>query len=525
MRVALCACTLLACSAATVRAQVIWAGGTGNWNDPINNLLNWGLLGLLPGISHTVTINSGVVSLNVSSDIAGLTIGSGGGLTILSGQSLTLQSPIGGGTLSNSASIQLASTGSDTKLIVKGGPLMLSGGGTLTLGNNTHNIVTGHLGTEQFINESTIQGAGQIGAGMLAITNNGTITANQSAGLVLQPNAGGLTNTGIIRATSGGTLTFSGGDISNFGGNVTAETGSTVNFSTIAGLAGGNVTTSGTGTINLSNSFLNSVTVTNNAGGTITINGPENGIAGSYAGAAGSTLLIADASTLFLGSATPVTLNGSLILASDGNDTVLWLGSGATSITGRLPHGKTDAFRPRAAYSHSASVQRRLPSYRHTETARSQSSQRTGLPRGCSAMAVVDSSGRAAHAQPILSSSSRHLRQPRSVTSASSIAKELSCTRWAGALSPEQKPVTHPIMKAPPGTKRMSGGTQRPLEHCHFAPFGPSQPCSSACGTSTQARASSLHLTDLAHGLVDGGQVTATGIEQSPSKHEAVPSQ
>src|SRR4051812_48516970 len=131
----------------TARGQVVvWNGGTGNWDQgPVLNYINWGLgaplFGVLPAPSDAVAINTGTVTLNIDSTIQALTVGASGGVAIIDGQVLTIASPGSGGTLSNAGTITFSSTGTATKLRLSGGDLNLTGGGTLTLGNNASNII------------------------------------------------------------------------------------------------------------------------------------------------------------------------------------------------------------------------------------------------------------------------------------------------------------------------------------------------------------------------------------------------
>ena len=115
----------------------------------------------------------------------------------------------------------------------------MSGTGTLTMGNNIGNRIYG-ANTTAFVNDTghTIQGAGQIGFGQTTITNNGTITANQSAGLIVSPNGGGVTNNGLIQATGSGVLTLASGPFNNAGGTILLDTGTTGNVNAPRSTAG-----------------------------------------------------------------------------------------------------------------------------------------------------------------------------------------------------------------------------------------------------------------------------------------------
>src|SRR6266576_497284 len=91
-----------------------------------------------------------------------------------------------------------------------------------------------------------VKGAGQIGFGQTTVTNNGTITSNQSAGMIISPNGGGFTNTNLAQATSGSTLTLlgvttnTGGTLQAVGAGSTVKlTGATVNGGTLSSSGGG----------------------------------------------------------------------------------------------------------------------------------------------------------------------------------------------------------------------------------------------------------------------------------------------
>jgi hypothetical protein len=90
----------------------------------------------------------------------------------------------------------------------------------------------------------TVEGSGQIGVGLTAITNNGTITANQSAGLTLAPNATGFTNNGTIQTSGSGVLTLSGNTFTNTSGTILLAASTTGTVSGAAVVNGGAVTLS-----------------------------------------------------------------------------------------------------------------------------------------------------------------------------------------------------------------------------------------------------------------------------------------
>src|SRR5271166_6064780 len=122
------------------------------------------------------------------------------------------------------------------------------GGGTVTMTNGTGAAFLRGGGFTLTNSDNTIQGAGEIGdSGGLALDNEATIDANVS-GKTLDVNAGkgGVTNTGTLEATSGGTLHLRN-TITNTGGVITAN-GGTVNVLD-ASITGGTLNTLGGGVL------------------------------------------------------------------------------------------------------------------------------------------------------------------------------------------------------------------------------------------------------------------------------------
>jgi hypothetical protein len=133
-----------------------------------------------------------------------------------------------GGTLSGTGSV----------LLQQGGNALLSGSLTQSA---THSII----------------GYGMIGA---ALTNNGTVNANTSAGtLTLQTSA--MTNTSLMEATNGGTLNVNGITLTQTGvGQLLAANGSSVAISN-GMISGGTLNTAGSGSFQIGGtSTLSSVT-------------------------------------------------------------------------------------------------------------------------------------------------------------------------------------------------------------------------------------------------------------------------
>jgi hypothetical protein len=218
---------LLAGSASADQVNVKWdgGGGTNSWN----NADNWDP-GVIPN-NNTDTYNVfiGGSSLpdyivyidNIDPTIDNLTIDTGDSLTINDRRGLSLASGASAGTITNNGTILLnGSTGATTLRLNRN--TTLTGTGVLNLSNSlSDNVITDKSGAI-LTNDTnhTIQGSGQLGNARLGIINNGTIIANQSEGLIINPNpgAGGFTNNGTIRANSASTLTVND-NLNNLSGN------------------------------------------------------------------------------------------------------------------------------------------------------------------------------------------------------------------------------------------------------------------------------------------------------------------
>jgi hypothetical protein len=129
------------------------------------------------------------------------------------------------GTIHNTGTIAL--TGNSCAVMNE--PTTLTGTGKLTMASTTCIYGSGNA----LINQSTIEGAGNIGdSNPMPITNNGTIIANQSSALIINPNATGFSNTGTLTANAGSTLTLDGVFTNLAGGTLSGGT------YTVAGILG-----------------------------------------------------------------------------------------------------------------------------------------------------------------------------------------------------------------------------------------------------------------------------------------------
>jgi hypothetical protein len=119
------------------------------------------------------------------------------------------------GTVDNTGTITLASTGDATNLLIT--DLTLQGGGQVVLSDNSHNVITGTSADVTLTNiDNTISGAGHLGNGQLTLINAGTIIADGNNGLVIDTGANVIANSGTLQSTGSGGLMIDG-DVSNSG--------------------------------------------------------------------------------------------------------------------------------------------------------------------------------------------------------------------------------------------------------------------------------------------------------------------
>jgi hypothetical protein len=222
------------------------------------------------------------------------------------------------GSIVNSGTISVTSTGNATDIELQGGVVALSGGGTVTL-NSTAGAQDARInGTGTLTNvDNTIEGSGNIGLNALGVANQvgGTIDANVNGELlIIDPSSAlGLTNAGMMQASNGGVLVLSGfgnGTFDNTGGTIQALDGSQVQLVTSASVSNGTLSSSGSGfvTVTSGNSaFLSNLA---NTGTIITENNTLLGIIGT------------------------IDNSGTITIVSTGNTTSLNLNAGNTTLTG-----------------------------------------------------------------------------------------------------------------------------------------------------------------------------------------------
>ena len=219
------------------------------------------------------------------------------------------------GDIANDGILSFNSTGSSTLLRLDGSDLTVTGSGVIRLGGSNSGI-SSTSGLDTLFNTAshTIEGAGNLGLNSLVINNAGLIDANLAAEqLVLDPSSIGATNTGTMRASGGGILTFTGngtGAFDNTGGVIEAVgVDSTVLVTSSASITGGTVRGTGGGVVAAGasqNAFFTDVTF---EGEILGNDNSDLGIAGS------------------------ITNNGTITMASNGSNTDLEI-QGDTTIGG-----------------------------------------------------------------------------------------------------------------------------------------------------------------------------------------------
>ncbi len=199
---------------------VILANGSGSTVDLNGSTITGGTLTTTAG---GVIQNNGTATLDGSTNAP--TISSGSTVTLLNNTTTVLK-----GTITNNGTIAQNSGGNVTDIQLRG-PVTLAGDGALVMSNNGNNRIFGATSDAALTNGAnhTIEGAGQIGINnggfAFALTNNGTILANQSTTLTIAP-TGNTTNNGTFQANSGSTL-FMNGTLTNYSPGTSTLTGGT----------------------------------------------------------------------------------------------------------------------------------------------------------------------------------------------------------------------------------------------------------------------------------------------------------
>ncbi|EJN23092.1 VCBS repeat-containing protein [Pseudomonas sp. GM79] len=113
-----------------------------------------------------------------------------------------------GGSIHNSGTIELGSTGSETNLEILFRGATLTGGGQVLLSDSAQNVIFGGSADTVLTNvDNRISGAGQLGAGQLVLVNAGLILASGLNSLVLDTGTHTITNSGVLESTGEGGMT------------------------------------------------------------------------------------------------------------------------------------------------------------------------------------------------------------------------------------------------------------------------------------------------------------------------------
>ncbi len=261
------------------------------------------------------TTGNGSLSVDGGQTVFFTNLTNAGNLTIQNNSDLRLS-----GSIVNSGSISTNSIGNPTDILIQGGGVTLSGGGSVNFQSNS-GINGGSVGGRLTNVDNMIRGSGNIGQNSAAITNSaaGVIAADISGQtLVLDPVAtatdGSVSfiNDGVLRASSGGTLLLTGSAGGDFTNNnlIQALDLSSVRFTADASVTGGTLSSTGTGqfVVNVGqNAFFTDIT---NSGLLIAENNSDLGISGT------------------------INNTGAIRLTSIGNQTDLEIQAGGATLTG-----------------------------------------------------------------------------------------------------------------------------------------------------------------------------------------------
>jgi hypothetical protein len=175
------------------------------------------------GGNAVVTVGSGETITLHGIDAAALTAGNfvfnqepvtenPGTMTIGDGAMLPLS-----GTIDNTGTIALSSTGDETDLQLIEHGITLEGGGQVTLSDSGQNVISGTATDVTLTNvDNTISGAGEFGAGQMGLVNEGTIIATGTNALDIDTGTNVVENSGTLEATGAGGLTVQS-DVANSG--------------------------------------------------------------------------------------------------------------------------------------------------------------------------------------------------------------------------------------------------------------------------------------------------------------------
>jgi hypothetical protein len=152
----------------------------------------------------------------VTSNTADMTIGDGATLPL-------------GGTIGNSGTIALNSSGQETELVILSNGVTLAGSGEVVLSDNAGNAIVGSGADTTLTNlDNTISGAGRLGDAAMTLDNAGVIEATGRSPLIIDTGSNSIVNSGTLLATGAGGLVIKGavansGRLSADGGNLAID--------------------------------------------------------------------------------------------------------------------------------------------------------------------------------------------------------------------------------------------------------------------------------------------------------------
>ncbi|WP_407119456.1 beta strand repeat-containing protein [Bradyrhizobium sp. LMG 9283] len=148
----------------------------------------------LQGLDPTLLTSSNFVfdEIPVTENSGSLVIGDGAFLPL-------------SGTIDNTGTIELNSTGNGTNLELIEHGITLQGHGQVVLSDSDQNLITGTTSDVTLTNvDNTIAGAGHLGDGMMGLVNKGTIVATGINVLDIDTGTNTIVNSGTLEATGSG---------------------------------------------------------------------------------------------------------------------------------------------------------------------------------------------------------------------------------------------------------------------------------------------------------------------------------
>ena len=305
---------------------ITWTGTAGDNN--FDNPANWSPQ-QVPTSADTVTIDPSAataIGFSVGSNaVQSLSTNSFVTLNLSNQETFTIGTSAAT-TFTNGGTFALNSSNQNTDFVINAATVTLNGGGTFSLDNNAGNRIYAAASGDVLNNvNNLIEGAGQLGAGVLTFTNgaSGVVDANLATSLVLDTVGNVVSNSGLLESTTGGGLVIqdtiinngASGHVSGAGGNVYLQSGATLEGGTLSSSGSGAIVVQANETGGLNgtiNAVINNGSVDINNQGTLTVVGTitNNGTIALQSG---------NQNTDFVIGAAGVTLNGTGTLEMSNN--------------------------------------------------------------------------------------------------------------------------------------------------------------------------------------------------------------